>query len=79
MSDDFRYYKSGVYDGKCASGPADVNHAVVAVGYGNDRGADYFTVRNSWGADWGVDGYFQIARGKNKCGLADCASFPTVA
>eukprot|EP00322_Chrysochromulina_rotalis_P018820 CAMPEP_0115878096 /NCGR_PEP_ID=MMETSP0287-20121206/26588_1 /TAXON_ID=412157 /ORGANISM="Chrysochromulina rotalis, Strain UIO044" /LENGTH=383 /DNA_ID=CAMNT_0003333683 /DNA_START=17 /DNA_END=1170 /DNA_ORIENTATION=- len=34
VSDDFRYYESGVYDGVCDDGPADVNHAVVAVGYG---------------------------------------------
>lgn len=31
-------------------------HAVVAVGYSNKRKA--FLVRNSWGADWGMDGYF---------------------
>jgi len=83
VASDFRYYESGVYNGTCATGPADVNHAVVAVGYGVETygpgGKDknpYFIVRNSWGADWGMDGYFRIARGYNKCGLADCASFP---
>ncbi len=72
---------TGVYDGQCATSPSSVNHAVVAVGYGYDdkQGLPYWTVRNSWGTSFGMDGYFKIKRGVNKCGLADCASFPTAA
>ncbi len=33
-------------------------HAVMAVGY--DDAAQRFTVRNSWGADWGMGGYFTM-------------------
>lgn len=33
-------------------------HAVLAVGY--DDKASQFIVRNSWGADWGLKGYFRI-------------------
>src|SRR5437763_1048873 len=33
-------------------------HAVVAVGY--DQKTSRFTVRNSWGARWGKDGYFTM-------------------
>jgi C1A family cysteine protease len=33
-------------------------HAVLAVGY--DDSAQTFTVRNSWGADWGQAGYFTL-------------------
>jgi C1A family cysteine protease len=33
-------------------------HAVLAVGY--DDKAQRFTVRNSWGTDWGEDGYFTM-------------------
>ena len=74
---DFRDYKSGVYtsDG-CGSGPMDVNHAVLAVGYGNLDGMDYWDVKNSWGADWGDEGFFKIERGVNMCGIATCASYP---
>lgn len=33
-------------------------HAVMAVGY--DDNNQHFIVRNSWGADWGVGGYFYL-------------------
>jgi len=33
-------------------------HAVLAVGYDNPR--RHFIVRNSWGDDWGLDGYFTM-------------------
>ena len=41
-----------------------LTHAVAAVGYGTDTetGLDYYLVRNSWGADWGDNGYVKLAR-----------------
>ena len=41
-----------------------LDHAVVAVGYGTDAetGLDYYLVRNSWGPDWGENGYDKLAR-----------------
>jgi cathepsin H len=68
----------------CRSGPQDVNHAVVAVGYGQTAAtADqppvpYYIVRNSWSATWGMEGYFWMKRNENLCGVSDCASFPIV-
>jgi cathepsin H len=77
---DFRFYKSGVYESKeCRSGEQDVNHAVLAVGYGTLDGKKHWIVKNSWGASWGMDGYFEIKRDENMCGIADCASYPVVA
>ncbi|KAL6846216.1 hypothetical protein ACP4OV_023664 [Aristida adscensionis] len=78
--DGFRMYKSGVYTSDhCGTTPMDVNHAVVAVGYGVENGVPYWLIKNSWGADWGDHGYFKMEMGKNMCGIATCASYPVVA
>lgn len=79
VTPDFMHYQQGVYTStKCHSTADKVNHAVLAVGYGQENGASYWIVKNSWTSHWGMDGYFLIERGKNMCGLAACASFPVV-
>ncbi|KAG2311078.1 hypothetical protein Bca4012_025535 [Brassica carinata] len=76
----FRLYESGVYsDSNCKNTPTDVNHAVLAVGYGIEKGVPYWLIKNSWGASWGDKGYFKMEMGKNMCGIATCASYPVVA
>lgn len=45
-----------------------MNHAVLAVGYGVENGVPYWLIKNSWGADWGDEGYFKMEMGKNMCG-----------
>ena len=37
--------------------PDTGNHAVVAVGHGSLGGDHLILVRNSWGADWGINGH----------------------
>lgn len=72
-------YTGGVFDGKCGNTAADLNHAVLVVGYGTDAGEDYWLVKNSWGATWGEKGFFRLLRGKNLCGIAVDASYPILA
>nr|GFD02380.1 aleurain-like protease [Tanacetum cinerariifolium] len=80
VSGNFKQYTGGVYTrDSCGSDPMDVNHAVVAVGYGEENGVPYWLIKNSWGADWGLGGYFKMEMGKNMCGVATCASYPIVA
>jgi len=81
--DDFMHYKDGVYSStKCKNGPEDVNHAVLAVGYGvehdDHKRTKFWDVKNSWGTSWGNKGYFRIERGVNMCGLAQCTSFALI-
>jgi len=54
-------YQSGVFTG-CTSPDATVNHAVLLVGYGEDSGMKYWTIRNSWGTTFGEDGYMRLVR-----------------
>lgn len=63
----WQFYSSGVYDNTTDTGAVcdDIqclDHAVVIVGYGTDNGADYWTVRNSWGPNWGENGYIRMIR-----------------
>ncbi|KAL0483306.1 cathepsin H [Acrasis kona] len=80
VASDFRFYKKGIYNSVvCKSGPLDVNHAVLAVGYDTaEDGTPYWIVKNSWGTSFGLGGYFHIVRGKNMCGLAVCSSYPLI-
>ncbi|CAA7030952.1 unnamed protein product [Microthlaspi erraticum] len=77
---EFRFYNKGVFTSTtCGNTPMDVNHAVLAVGYGVEDGVPYWLIKNSWGGDWGESGYFKMEMGKNMCGVATCSSYPVVA
>ena len=72
VQDDFRYYESGVYHAGSDCGDY-LNHGVAAVGYNTQDQDGYFIVRNSWGGDWGKQGYVNMAieTGRGTCGIAD--------
>ncbi len=74
----FQLYSGGVLD--CPSCGTQLDHGVLAVGYGQDV-KDYYKVKNSWGADWGEAGYIRMLRGASagsagECGILSAASVP---
>jgi cathepsin L len=64
-------YENGIFDG-CAP-DAVINHAVAAIGYGEDqKGVKYWHIQNSWGKRWGEGGTIRMLRRDNddqNCGI----------
>jgi len=58
---DFFDYQGGVYHH--TSGELQGGHAVPIVGY--DSVQQYWIAKNSWGANWGENGYFRIGFGES--------------
>jgi cathepsin F len=66
-----QYYTTGIISASNAQCPPSVvNHSVVIVGYGTSpSGNPFWIVKNSYGPNWGENGYFRILRGKGTCGI----------
>jgi hypothetical protein len=64
---DFLSYKSGVYSQ--VTGVAEGGHSVTIVGY--DDAEQSWIVKNSFGPEWGEEGYFRIRAGTNECKIED--------
>ena len=68
---DFTGYSGGVYRHK-GSPDYHGSHIVRIIGWGEtDDKVPYWIVANTWGEDWGENGYFRIIRGINDCGIED--------
>ena len=56
--------KKDIYDNN-GNGVIVGGHAIEIVGWGEENGKKYWWIKNSWGEEWGIDGYFKMARGTN--------------
>ncbi|XP_014673054.1 PREDICTED: pro-cathepsin H-like [Priapulus caudatus] len=74
-NDRFYMYRGGIIDEHTACGKT-INHAVVAVGIGEENGVPYWLVLNSWGTQWGEDGFVRIKRGDGICSVGDYSVVP---
>merc|ERR1719252_22360 len=76
-ADDFMFYSDGIYKSappinklhKPAQEWERVDHAVLVVGWGEEDGQKYWRIQNSWGQDWGEDGFFRMVRDENESGI----------
>ncbi|KAJ9451374.1 Cysteine proteinase B [Diplonema papillatum] len=62
----WQLYSEGVFP-YCRSGAT--SQAVLLVGFDTTAADPYWIVKNSWGKDWGVDGYISIPFGTNACSV----------
>lgn len=70
-------YTSGIYCDD--TGDVNIVHDISVVGYGvdADTGAKYWLMRNSWGTQWGEQGFAKICRGTNNIAIESNCSWAT--
>ena len=90
----FTYYKNGIFSTqklKRNSGEiskftlldsgrtwAKVEHSITLVGYGEENGVKYWIGMNTWGTNWGDNGFFKILRGENELEIESMGDFMNI-
>ena len=67
-------YRSGIYIRHSSDYLG--GHAIKLVGWGREGNDEYWIVENSWGPDWGENGYFRIKFGECNCDMIITAGLP---
>ncbi|XP_006860939.1 PREDICTED: cathepsin F [Chrysochloris asiatica] len=70
-----QFYRHGIaHPLRPLCSPWLIDHAVLLVGYGNRSDVPFWAIKNSWGSDWGEEGYYYLHRGSGACGVNTMAS-----
>ena len=76
-SDVFQHYTGGVLDNSSCG--TSLNHGVLVVGYDTTSRVPYYVVKNSWGSNWGENGFVRLAITDSyagMCGIHLMGSYP---
>ncbi|XP_013369512.1 PREDICTED: cathepsin F [Chinchilla lanigera] len=74
-----QFYRHGIaHPLRPLCSPWFIDHAVLVVGYGNRSDVPFWAIKNSWGTDWGEEGYYYLHRGSRSCGVNVMASSAVV-
>jgi len=76
----WQFYFGGIIQNLCGN---DLDHCVLITGFDVRENVFYenvqiWNIRNSWGADWGENGYVWVQRDYDLCGVADEVTLPIV-
>jgi len=78
-AESWQFYEGGVISDLCGD---ELDHCVMITGFQDysDIFGTYqvWNIRNSWGSDWGENGYLYVERGYDLCGVADEVTLPVV-
>lgn len=71
---DFDAYSGGIYEH--VYGDYEGGHCVTLVGWDDTTTPPCWIAKNSWGLNWGEDGFFRIKMGVNECGIEQETTSP---
>jgi C1A family cysteine protease len=74
----WQYYTKGIMTAATCR-YLQLNHGVNLVGYGVEGTNKFWIIRNSWGPNWGENGYLRVIRGTGTCGMNTAVSTGTIA